>query len=191
MPGETEQLTSILEELGTDDGSAASRLMPLVYDELRALAGSFFNHQRPDHTLQPTALVHEAFVRVVGTPDQDWSGRDHFLAVAAKAMRQILVDHARRHRAAKRGRSWHRVTLDGETIPGREHDLDCLDLDTALEELTKLDARKGQVVTLRFFGGLTNEAVARVLGVSRKTVVEDWTFARAWLGRALRRETDA
>jgi len=185
VPAGSGDISRILEQLTEADGSAAEQLLPVVYDELRALAGSFFERQDPAHTLQPTALVHEAYLRLVRQPDAQWTGRDHFFAVAARAMRQILVDHARRRRADKRGGQWGRITLDEAIWPsGRQ--IDFVELDDALGKLSEFDERKGQVVTLRFFGGLTNEQVAIVLGISRATVADDWRVARAFLARALR-----
>jgi RNA polymerase sigma factor (TIGR02999 family) len=186
VAAESGDITRILERLTEVDGSAAEQLLPVVYDELRALAGSFFERQDPSHTLQPTALVHEAYLRLVRQPDAQWTGRDHFFAVAARAMRQILVDHARRRRAEKRGGQWGRITLDEAISPSVGQQIDFVELDEALGKLSKFDERKAQVVTLRFFGGLTNDAVAHVLGISRTTVADDWRVARAFLARELR-----
>jgi RNA polymerase sigma factor (TIGR02999 family) len=193
-PGESEgpspnaDITRLLGRLGEDDGSVAQALLPLVYDELRALAQSHFARQSPDHTLQATALVHEVYLKLArGTPPA-WSGRDHFFAVAAQAMRQVLVDHARRKRAEKREGGRSRVELGDWAVGGDGGNADVgalLDLEEALERLAALDPRKAQVVTLRFFGGLTNEAVAEALGIARATVSDDWAFARAWLAKEL------
>jgi RNA polymerase sigma factor (TIGR02999 family) len=180
------QVTKILDRLDGPDGPAAQELLPLVYEELRRLARAYFDRQGAAHTLQPTALVHEAFMRLADDRGADWSGRDHFFAVAAMAMRQILVDHARRRKARKRGGDWDRVTLEAAVAPSGT-DLDVVDLDEALQRLAAHDPRQARVVTLRFFGGLSNEAVADVLGVSRATVANDWRFARAWLAGELRR----
>lgn len=184
------QLTQILDRLGGPDDSAAQELLPLVYAELRRLAGAYFERQAPSHTLQPTALVHEAYMRLVVDRDSGWNGRDHFFAVAAMAMRQILVDHARRRKADKRGGDWERVTLDAAVAPAGT-ELDLVDLDAALARLAEHDPRQARVVTLRFFGGLSNEGVAEVLGISRATVANDWRFARAWLAGELRRGDEA
>ena len=181
------QVTHLLGELEQGDRSAAQRLFPLVYSELRALAGSFFAQQLPGHTLQPTALVHDAYLKMVGSLDSKdatpaYRNRGHFFAIAAKAMRQILTDHARRRMAAKRGGvEATRIDLDEDIASERERSVDLLELDEAMSRLAQLDARKAQVVELRFFGGLTNEEVADVLDVSRATVADDWTVARAWL----------
>lgn len=181
------EATSALTDLGRGDASAVQRLLPLVYDELRALAGAFFRHQQPDHTLQPTALVHEAFFRLVDQTSVEWKDRAHFFAVAATAMRQILTDHARRRRAAKRGGHMQRITLDAAITPPTEMQIDLIVLDDALAELAGLDERRHQVVVMRFFGGLTVEEVARVLNVSKTTTEDDWRVARAWLGVRLER----
>lgn len=188
------EITQLLGRLGSDDASAAAALLPLVYDELRALAQSHFARQSPDHTLQATALVHEVYLKLAHGHSDRWKGRDHFFAVAAQAMRQVLVDHARRKRAEKRQGSGARIELDdaaslaaaGSSNAAKEA-CDVLDLEAALERLALLDERKARVVTLRFYGGLTNEAVAEVLGIARATVADDWAFARAWLAKELGR----
>jgi RNA polymerase sigma factor (TIGR02999 family) len=187
----SDNVTRLLDQASGGDQAAAACLLPMIYDELRALAGSFLRAERPDHTLEPTALVHEAYLRLVGQAQVIWESRAHFMAVAASAMRRILADHARRRRAAKRGGRWHKITLDEAVAPDAGRALDLLDLDEALNKLASLDQRKSRVVELRFFGGLTNRAVAKVLGVSRKTVVDDWTVARLWLRRELGGRTDA
>jgi len=179
MPG-PHQATQILNAISDGDASAAGRLLPLVYEELRALAGSRFRGQPSDHTLQPTALVHEAFLRMIDQSSVQWHSRAHFVAVAATAMRQILTDHARRKRADKRGGGQQRIGLDGVSgDAGRE--IDVVALDDALERLAQLDPRRHRVVELRYFGGLSVEDVASLLGVSVTTVEADWRGARAWL----------
>lgn len=175
------EITLLLADVRTGDEAASARLMEIVYAELRALAGSYAKGQRLGHTLQPTALVHEAFVKLVEGSGQEWSDRAHFFAVAATAMRQILTDHARAQRAQKRGGEWQKVTLDEGAFAGGQRDLDLVALDDVLHELAEYDARKHRVVELRFFGGLTAEETARVLGVSLTTVESDWRAARAWL----------
>lgn len=187
MP-QPDDATQVLTELGRGDASAAQRLLPLVYDELRALAGGYLRRQPANHTLQPTALVHEAFVRLVDQTSVEWNDRAHFFAVAATAMRQILTDHARRRRAAKRGGNLQRVTLDAAVTPRAEAQIDLVALDDALSQLVALDERKHRVVVMRFFGGLAVEDVARVLGVSKTTVESDWRAARAWLSVRLTEE---
>jgi RNA polymerase sigma factor (TIGR02999 family) len=163
------------------DASALDDLMPRVYDELRALADAYMRRERAGHTLQPTALVHEAFLRLLRLPPGAVQNRVHFFALAAQAMRRILADHARRHRAAKRGGNAVRVPL--ELVEGGAA---ADDLDAALEDLAKLDARQARVVELRFFGGLSIEETAEVLAVSPATIKRDWLVARAWLHRELR-----
>ena len=187
----SESVTRLLERAQSGDDDAIDQLLPLLYAELRALAGGFLNNERPDHTLQPTALVHEVYLRLIKQSERGWANRAHFVGIAATAMRRILTDHARGRRAAKRGGNWHRVTLDRASAPFRDRDVDAIDLDEALTKLVKLDKRKGRVVELRFFGGLTNEQVAKVLGVSRKTIADDWTVARLWLRRELGERRDA
>ena len=181
----TDSVTRLLERAQSGDDAAVELLLPVLYSELRALAGSFLNEERPGHTLQPTALVHEVYLRLIKQPEGGWADRTHFVALAATAMRRILTDHARGRRAAKRGGNWHRVTLDQAVAPFQDAEIDAIDLDAALTKLSAFDERKCRVVELRFFGGLTNEEVAKVLGVSRKTIVDDWTVARLWLRREL------
>ncbi len=180
----------MLEAARDGRASAGDQLLPLVYDELRALAGSFFRGQR-DHTLQPTALVHEAYARMVKpggevSGEAHWTGRAHFFAVAAKAMRQVLANHARDRRTAKRGGGWHRVTLSDQLTPGTKNDLDLLALDEALEGLAALDERQSRIVELRFFADMTVEEIAHVMEVSVSTVEREWRMARAWLSAQLR-----
>lgn len=170
-----------LTELADGDGSAAIRLLPYVYDELRVLAASYFNGQPSNHTLQPTALVHEAFLRLADQTSSRWQDRAHFFAVAAVAMRQILVSHARRRNTQKRGSGRRGFSIDDGPEPGIALDEDLLALDEALDELAKLDSRKARVVESRFFGGLTHQEIAGVLDVSLSTVESDWRFSRAWL----------
>lgn len=180
------EITQLLESLARGDSRAADQLLPHVYDELRALAGSFWRQQRSDHTLQPTALVHEAYLRLVGSGLQNWTGRKHFFEVAAMAMRQLLVDHARRRSAEKRGGNLDRVTLDDS---GAADDsrmiIDVVALDCALTRLQQLDARQSRIVELRFLAGLSVEDTAEVLGVSPRTVKLDWQMAKSWLRREL------
>jgi RNA polymerase sigma factor (TIGR02999 family) len=168
----------------------AERLLPLVYDELRALAGHYLGGERAGHTLQPTALVHEAFVRLAQQSRVDWQGRTHFLAVGAEAMQRILIDYARGRCRQKRGGAAHRVPLDGlnPAVPVPASDL--LALGETLERLAALDPRQARVVELHCLGGLTMDEVAREVGVSKRTVEGDWKMARAWLRRALREELD-
>ena len=172
------------------DPTALDDLLPRVYDELRALADAYMRRERAGHTLQPTALVHEAFLRLLRLPPGSVQNRIHFFALAAQAMRRILADHARRHRAAKRGGGAVRVPLElvegGAPATPAGDDVAADDLDAALEDLAKLDERQARVVELRFFGGLSIEETAEVLAVSPATVKRDWLVARAWLLRELR-----
>jgi RNA polymerase sigma-70 factor, ECF subfamily len=170
-------------------GRSAEELLPLVYDELRRLARSMVRGDRRDRTLQPTALVHEAFVRLVNQKEVDWKGRTHFFAIGAKMMRRLLIDDARHHGRVKRGGEMQRVPFElaeGVFADGREiGPEEVLSLDAALEKLAKVDPRQAQVVELRFFGGLDVSETAEILGVSKRTAEVDWTHARAWLRREL------
>jgi RNA polymerase sigma factor (TIGR02999 family) len=170
------------------DRDAAARLLPLVYDELRAVARRQLKRERPNHTLQPTALVHEVWLHFMKGADLDLDNRAHFLAVAGSAMRRMLIDHARTRDAAKRGGGWRRVTLSEkpDSSPQAQVDVDILALHEALEQLEQLGERLARVVELRFFGGLTVKEAAEVLGVAPVTVEKDWTKAKAWLRRELR-----
>lgn len=183
-------VTQVLAALKDGDASAYERLLPVVYEEMRSLARSYLNRQQPGHTLEPTALVHEAYMRLVQQDQPDYSNRVHFFAVAATAMRQLLIDHARRKNAAKRGEGWERVTLSNLKSDGRS-DIDLLDLDEALTEMAELDAQQSRIVELRFFGGLTIEETAEELGISTSTVEREWRAARAWLSARLSGENDA
>jgi RNA polymerase sigma factor (TIGR02999 family) len=167
------------------DEAAAAQLLPLVYDELHALAERLLRREPADLTLQPTALVHEAYLKLVDQTRVQWQDRTHFFAVAAQAMRRILVDAARGRQAAKRGEGWQKITLDEAVAIFPERDVELLALDDALQKLSDLDPRQGQVVQLRFFAGLTSAEVADVLRVSTRTVEDDWRMARAWLRREL------
>jgi len=166
--------------------------MPLVYDELRRLAQHYLRRERADHTLQSTALVHEAYVRLVGQDSPPWQSRAHFFGIAARLMRQILVEHARAHHAAKRG-GHHpfKLTLEDAAALPQAADVDLVALDDALRKLSAQDPRQGRIVELRFFAGLTIEDAAEVLEISRATVAREWTIARAWLYREIARNTPA
>ncbi|HMN96107.1 MAG TPA: ECF-type sigma factor [Phycisphaerales bacterium] len=184
MTRSSDEATRLLGEIAAGDADAARRLLPIVYDQLRALAAGLFRGQPADHTLQPTILVHEAFLRLVDQSSGAFRDRAHFIAVAATAMRQILTDHARRVRAAKRGGGWNRVDVDPPQELGPAL-VDLVALDDALAELAALDERKHRIVELRYFGGLTVEEVADLLGLSKRTIESDWRAARAWLGARL------
>ena len=180
-----ENVTAAVVEFTRGDTLAVDRLLPAVYNELRELAGRIFQGQPKGHTLQPTVLLHEAYVRLVDHSRAGRLGRTHFLNVAAMAMRQILADHARRRRAAKRGGGWGRITLDRAEAGSWRSQIDVLALDEALTELARLDERQARIVELRFLAGLTVEEAATVLGVSTRTVELDWRQARAWLRKQL------
>ncbi len=161
------------------------RLMELVYTELRATARGLMSRERVEHTLQPTALVHEAWLKIINQDRVQWQDRSHFLGIAARCMRQVLVDHARAHGAAKRGGDFQQVTLDEGALAGVPQELQLLDLDDCLNRLTELDARASQVAEMRIFGGLTIAEIAHNLNVSKRTVDGDWSMARLWLSREL------
>lgn len=177
--------TQLLIDWSNGNRDAAAGLMPLVYDELRRLARGYLQRERPDHTLQATGLVHEAYLRLVDQTTTSWQNRAHFFGVAAQLMRRILVDHARRHRRAKRGGDQTKVEFDEALAPSASRSVDVIALDDALQDLAKLNPQHSQIVELRFFGGLTIEEVAEVLGVSQRTVQREWRMARAWLRRQI------
>lgn len=181
-----DEATQLLDAIGRGDADAGARLLPLVYEELRALAASYFRRQPDNHTLQPTALVHEAYLKLVNQTAAQWNDRAHFFAVAAKAMRQILVNHAHARNAEKRGGGATRILLGDDLAPTPERDFDAIALDEALNRLAALDERKARVVELRFFSGLSVDEVAHVLNVSKTTVEADWRLARAWLSKELK-----
>ena len=179
-------VTILLAELKKGDKEAASKLIPIVYDELRRLAGSYMRNERSDHTLQATALVHEAYLKLIEQRSVDWQSRAHFLGIAAQVMRRILLDHARGHLREKRGGGERALPIEEALVFAPEQSLDLVKLDQALERLTKLDPRQGKIVELRFFGGLTVEQTAELLRISPKTVKRDWSVAKAWLHGELR-----
>lgn len=193
MSGTTRsEVTRILLDLSAreaGDPAATERLFALVYDELRGLAANLMRRERSGHTLQPTALVHEAYLKLVDQTRIQWEDRAHFFGIAARAMRQILVDHSRRHRAEKRGGGLERVTLEDDAAAAASSAFEVLDLDDALTRLAALDPRAARVVELRVFGGLTHDETAKLLGVSRRTVDGDWSMGRMWLARELRGES--
>jgi len=156
-------------------------LLPLIYSELKRIAANYLRRERPDHTLQPTALVNEAYLKMIDITQVSWQNKAHFIGVAANQMRRILVDHARQHNALKRGGEFHVVTLNDEIDKANEENADLIVLDDALNELAKMDAIKAKIVELRYFGGLTMEETAEVLGVSVITVKRHWKMAKAWL----------
>jgi RNA polymerase sigma-70 factor (ECF subfamily) len=182
-------VTQLLADVQNGRPDAASQLMPLVYEELRRLARGQMRRERSDHTLQATALVHEAYFRLVNQPERTWQNRTHFIRIAAQVMRRMLIDHARARRTAKREGGLHRVPLDEPLLLTEQQSDELLALNEALERLAHFDARQSRVVELRFFGGLTVEEAAEALGISPKTVKRDWTVARAWLHRAVKRSS--
>ncbi len=179
------EVTQILHEWSGGDADAPARLMPLVYDELRRQARNYMSKERGSHALQPTALVHEAYLRMVDQTRVNWQNRAHFYGLAASMMRRILVDHARALATEKRGGAVVRLSIEDVQIPLEQRAADFVALDEALEELSKFDERKARIVEMRFFGGLTDEEIAEVLGVSSRTVLRDWKTARLWLFREL------
>ena len=176
-----ENVTHLLIEMRAGKADAMTRLMPLVYRELRRLAAHYMRGERPDHTLQPTALVHEAYLRLVGQPDRNWQNRGHFFAIAAQAMRAILVDYARANVAEKRGGGRVHVELEDALTLKAYEPRHLLALDEVLERLKQIDPRASKVVELRWFVGLDVSEVGQVMGISEKTVRRDWNFAKAWL----------
>ena len=179
-------VTQLLQEWSGGSGEALDRVIPIIYEELRARAAGYLRRERPGHTLQPTALVHEAYLRLADARGVPWQSRAHFFAIAATLMRRILVDHARKRSASKRGGSGVRLTLDeGLAVTDGTDGVDLVAVDEALDRLATLDAQQAQVVELRFFSGLSVEETAEALGVSPRTVKRDWGVAKAWLHREL------
>lgn len=181
-PGE---VTNLLLELKLGNKQAEEMLIPLVYAELRRIAAAHLRRESPDHSLQPTALVHEAYLRLTELKKMDWQSRSHFFAVSANIMRRILVDHARAQRADKRGRGWDAVSLNEAILPSPQKAPEVLALDEALSRLAALDERQAKIVELRFFAGMSEEETGEVLGISARTVKRDWRIAKAWLYKEL------
>lgn len=182
------RVSRLLADWGRGNEEAREALIPVVYDELRRLARRHLWRERPDHTLQSAALVNEAYLRLVRQDAPQWQNRAHFFGVAAQLMRHILVDHARNRLAAKRGAGAPLLVLDPELAPARKQEIDLVALDDALGKLASLDPRQGHMIELRFFGGLSIEETAVVLGVSPATVKREWATARAWLHRELKKD---
>ncbi|HVF71658.1 MAG TPA: sigma-70 family RNA polymerase sigma factor [Chthoniobacterales bacterium] len=178
-------ITQILQDWNAGDASAPQRLMPLVYNELRSLGAHYLRRERSDHTLQATALVHEAYLKMVNQKWAAWQDRVQFARVAARAMRQVLVEYARAYRAEKRGGKLEKLYLDETRELGSGHDPDLIELDEALKNFAELYPRESEVVEMKFFGGLDAEDIAKVLNVSTKTINRDWNFAKTWLCREL------
>lgn len=177
---EKQEVTILLQRLKDGNRDAVDELVPIVYSELQKLASYYLKSERGQHTLQPTALVHEAFLKLVEQETQ-WQNRTHFFAMAASVMRRILVDYARSHNAEKRGRDVERIAIDDAFVYVEERAADMIALDEALEVLAQIDERRATVVELKFFGGLNNEEIADALGIHSNTVLRDWNLARAWL----------
>jgi len=185
LPSVSHDITERLLKWSDGDQQALAELMPLVYDELRRIAGRCLDQERADHTLQPTALAHEAYLRLVDLRQMRWKDRAHFFALAAELMRRILVDHARARNAERRGGGARKVALDEVVGLAAEREVDLIALDDALNSLARFDERKSRLVELRFFGGLSLDEAAEALGVSQATVVRDWALAKAWLRREI------
>lgn len=183
------EITQILRDWREGDKSAVDRLFPIVYDELKRQARFLMSKERGNHTLQPTALVNEAYMRLIGVNQMSWEDRAHFFAFSATTMRRILVEHARKVAAVKRGGEMRRLTLDNLQIADEQKAIDLLELDEAMINLAELDERKAKVVEMIFFGGLNQKEIAKILEVAEKTVQRDWKFAKLWLYRQLTRKT--
>jgi RNA polymerase sigma-70 factor (ECF subfamily) len=180
-----EGITQLLIDWGKGDQAALEKLMPLVYSELRRLAGNYLRRERGEHTLQPTALVNEAYLKLVDQRNAKWQNRAHFFGIAAQLMRRILVDHARRHQAVKRGGSARRISITSAEKFAKQPEVDLLALNEAMDKLAAMDPQQSRIVELKFFGGLSIEEIVEVLGVGHATVERDWKMARAWLRRQL------
>jgi RNA polymerase sigma factor (TIGR02999 family) len=186
METSTGELTRLLHDLSGGNREALDKLLPLVYNELRRLAHSYLSQERPDHTLQTTALVHEAYLKLIDQRSVDWQNRAQFFAISAQAMRRILLDNARRHSAAKRGSGGRKVSLEEvASLSGDDANESLIALDIALQALASLDPEQSKIVELRYFGGLTIEETAEVLKTSPSSVQREWTIARAWLYKAI------
>ncbi len=192
MEAVTGQVTRLLEDASAGNREALDKLLPLVYEELRRLAHSYLSHERPDHTLQTTALVHEAYLKLTDQRSVNWENRAQFFAISAQAMRRILLDNARRHTAAKRGSGGQKVSLDEVATLSRDTANESLiALDEALQKLATIDPDQSRIGELRFFGGLTIDETAAVLQTSPSTVQREWTIARAWLYQTISGSSDS
>lgn len=178
-------VTRVLHEVQQGGKSAVDRLLPLIYTEMHQHAEQIFREERPNHTLQPTALVHDAYLRLIDQQQTTWKDRAHFFAVAATVMRRLLVDHARQRKSDKRGGKWQRVDLAGDLLGNDIAAPHVLAVQAAIEQLEQLDPNHARIVELRFFGGMSMEEVAEVLGLSKRTVEREWTMIRAWLRKEL------
>lgn len=176
-----EEVTRLLADLSAGKEGVSEKLIPLVYDELRSIASRYMRQERADHTLQTTALVHEAYIRLSGGQEMEWNSRAHFFGIAAQTMRRILIDYARKRSTDKKGGGWRRESLEEADVFIGEPSLDLIALNTALDQLSDIDPKMVRVVELRFFGGLSVEETAKVLSISTRTVKQDWRLAKAWL----------
>jgi len=188
MTDASKDVTHLLEELRDGNEDAVARLVPLLYSELRRMAASYLSRERRDHTLQPTAVVHEAYLRLVDQKNVHWQNRQHFFGVAAQAMRRVLVDHARSHQSLKRGGAQGKVPLESAMVCATDRSAELVAIDEALSRLATFDPQQARIIELRFFGGLTVEETAQVLGISPATVKRGWNVAKAWLTRELGKE---
>jgi RNA polymerase sigma factor (TIGR02999 family) len=186
---EPQDVTQLVRQLGKGDPDAPAKVMPIVYEELRRLARGYLQHERPGHTLQPTALVHEAYLRLVQQKEVEWQDRSHFFGIAARLMRQILVNYAKAHRTGKRGGGAPKLSLDAAEFVPQESADDLVALDELLQDLAKTYPRQSEVVEFKFFGGMETKEIAVALKISEKTVLRDWSFAKLWLFRELNRES--
>lgn len=185
MIAEPGEVTDLLVAMRHGSKDAEMRLIPLVYRELRRIAANQLGHEDPNHSLQATALIHEAYIRLIGIRKIDWQNRSHFFAVAASLMRRILVEHARASKADKRGAGWNAVSLNEGMLPTPERSSEIVALDEALTRLAELDQRQSKIVEMRFFAGMSEEETGEALGISARTVKRDWRIARAWLFKEL------
>jgi RNA polymerase sigma-70 factor, ECF subfamily len=185
LTSSTQKVTQFLVDWGNGDQTALNKIIPLVQDELRRLASSYLRRERPDHTLQTTALINEAYLRLIDQRDVKWENRAHFFGIAAQLMRRILIDHARHHYYAKRGGKAQQVPFDETTLISKEKSIELVALDEALDRLAAYDPRKARIVELRYFGGLNLEETAEVLGISSPTVQREWRASKVWLYRML------
>ena len=185
MSSGSQEVTQLLVDWGNGDQAALERLLPLVNNELRKLARRYMRRENPGHSLETSALVNEAYLRLIDQHHVQWQNRAHFFGIAAQLMRRVLVEHARNRNRAKRGGDWQRVSFDAAAEMGRAGEPDLIALDDALSDLARMDPQQSRIVELRYFGGLTIEETAEVLGISHSTVERDWGLARAWLRREL------
>jgi len=182
-------VTQLLQVFGKDDGRSANELLPLVYNELRMLAGARMRQESAGHTLQPTALVHEAWLRMVGEPDRTWKNRAQFMAAASECMRRILIESARRKTTLKRGGRQPRLNIDDLELSSANPDDKILLIDEAIDKLREMDPEKARVVVMKFFGGMTNQEIAENMGLTERTIERHWAYSRAWLFKTISTET--